>query len=161
MADIIQIRRDTAANWTSANPTLADGEIGYEKDTGKMKIGDGSTAWTSLGYQQASGIADDVVTPAKLATQFKDTQALSGTNVDWSAGLYFTKTISADTTLTFSNLHVGVKFIGITGDYTITLPTGFTYVGGTRSASGITWIQVVCLNASTPVGTYSLHKDES
>ena len=50
MADIIQIRRDTAANWTSANPTLAQGELGVETDTDKIKIGDGSTAWTSLGY---------------------------------------------------------------------------------------------------------------
>ena len=50
MADIIQIRRDTAANWTSANPTLAQGELGVETDTDKIKIGDGSTAWTSLSY---------------------------------------------------------------------------------------------------------------
>lgn len=50
MADIIQVRRDLAASWTSANPTLAQGELGYETDTGKMKVGDGSTAWTSLGY---------------------------------------------------------------------------------------------------------------
>lgn len=47
----IQIRRDTAANWTSANPTLAQGEIGYEVDTRKQKIGDGTTAWTALAYQ--------------------------------------------------------------------------------------------------------------
>ena len=50
MADIIQIRRDTAANWTSANPTLAQGELGIETDTLKIKAGTGSTAWTSLGY---------------------------------------------------------------------------------------------------------------
>lgn len=50
MATQIQIRRDTAANWTSTDPTLASGEIGYETNTGKMKIGDGSTAWTSLAY---------------------------------------------------------------------------------------------------------------
>jgi hypothetical protein len=50
MADIIQIRRDTAANWTSAKPTLTQGEIGFETDTLKMKIGTGSTAWTSLAY---------------------------------------------------------------------------------------------------------------
>ena len=47
----ILIRRDTAANWTANNPTLAAGEFGHETDTGKLKLGDGSTAWTSLGYQ--------------------------------------------------------------------------------------------------------------
>ena len=50
MADRIQIRRDTAANWTSANPTLAQAELGLETDTGRLKAGDGSTTWTSLGY---------------------------------------------------------------------------------------------------------------
>lgn len=46
----ILIRRDTAANWTAANPVLGDGEQGYEKDTGKMKIGDGVKAWKDLSY---------------------------------------------------------------------------------------------------------------
>ncbi len=50
MAVQIQSRRDTAANWTSNDPTLAAGEIGLETDTGKLKIGDGATAWTSLDY---------------------------------------------------------------------------------------------------------------
>ena len=50
MATKIQLRRDTAADWTSNNPTLAAGEFGWESDTNKFKIGDGSTAWTSLAY---------------------------------------------------------------------------------------------------------------
>ncbi|MCP4651701.1 MAG: hypothetical protein GY853_16690 [PVC group bacterium] len=50
MVYIIQIRRDSAADWTSGNPTLAEGEIGWETDTNKIKIGDGVTAWTSLAY---------------------------------------------------------------------------------------------------------------
>jgi len=50
MASIIQIRRDTASDWTSANPTLAQGELGLETDTLKLKAGTGTTAWNSLGY---------------------------------------------------------------------------------------------------------------
>jgi len=46
----IQIRRGTASQWTSANPTLAAGEWGFETDTKKGKIGDGTTAWNSLAY---------------------------------------------------------------------------------------------------------------
>ena len=46
----IQLRRGTAAQWTSANPTLAAGEIGLESDTRKIKFGDGSTTWSSLSY---------------------------------------------------------------------------------------------------------------
>ena len=50
MAVVIQLRRDTASAWTSANPTLAQGEMGVETDTAKYKIGDGTTVWTSLSY---------------------------------------------------------------------------------------------------------------
>ena len=45
-----QQRRDTASNWASNNPTLLAGEWAYETDTKKFKIGDGTTAYTSLDY---------------------------------------------------------------------------------------------------------------
>ena len=50
MATRMQQRRGTAAQWTSANPILAAGEIGFETDTGKFKIGNGSSAWGALVY---------------------------------------------------------------------------------------------------------------
>ena len=49
MAVQIQFRRGTAAEWSSANPLLAQGEMGLEWDTTKFKIGTGSTYWNSLG----------------------------------------------------------------------------------------------------------------
>ena len=49
-------RIDTAANWAAENPVLLDGEIGYERDTSKLKIGDGSTAWNLLAYTPWSGV---------------------------------------------------------------------------------------------------------
>jgi hypothetical protein len=52
---IIQLRRSTASGWTTNNPTLAQGEEGYETDTGKIKIGDGITAWSSLPYGGPTG----------------------------------------------------------------------------------------------------------
>jgi len=55
----IQIRRGTASQWTSTNPTLASGEFGYETDTGKAKIGIGSTAWNSLAYS-ITGVTGDI-----------------------------------------------------------------------------------------------------
>ncbi len=60
MATKIQVRRGTAAEWTSANPTLAEGEPGLETDTGLEKRGDGATAWTALAYhlpKQIHGVA--------------------------------------------------------------------------------------------------------
>ena len=63
----IQFRRDTAAAWTAANPTLAAGELGLETDTSFYKIGNGSTAWTSLAYGSLAGtLANDAVTTAKI-----------------------------------------------------------------------------------------------
>ena len=50
MATRMQQRRGTAAQWTASNPVLGAGEIGFETDTNKFKIGNGSTAWTSLSY---------------------------------------------------------------------------------------------------------------
>lgn len=58
----IKVRRDTAGNFTSNNPTLNQGEWGFETDAGKVKIGDGSTAWTSLGYAGETGIVAAVAT---------------------------------------------------------------------------------------------------
>ena len=46
----LQVRRDTAANWITADTVLLASEIGYETDTCWHKIGDGTTAWTSLPY---------------------------------------------------------------------------------------------------------------
>jgi hypothetical protein len=56
----IQVRRGTASEWTSANPTLAAGEMGVETDTRKIKVGTGNTAWTSLAYiaSDAPGITE-------------------------------------------------------------------------------------------------------
>ena len=54
----VQLRRDTSVNWTSGNPVLKSGEIGYETDTGKLKIGDNSTYWESLAYFASSEVND-------------------------------------------------------------------------------------------------------
>lgn len=54
----IQLRNDTAENWTSKNPTLLKGEMGVEIDTGKTKIGDGVKTWRELTY---SGVDEDTI----------------------------------------------------------------------------------------------------
>ena len=67
MAVKIQFRRDTAAAWTAANPVLAAGELGLETDTTYYKIGNGSTAWTSLAYGSIQGVpANNSVTSAMI-----------------------------------------------------------------------------------------------
>ena len=109
MADMIQIRRDTASNWTTANPTLAQGEMGAETDTSKIKIGDGTTAWASLSYLIDAG---DYLTATstntltnKTITGVKETKvAMAAHAIDLSLGNYFTYTLSGAQTLTVSNI---------------------------------------------------------
>lgn len=50
MATRMQQRRGTASQWTTANPILNAGEIGWESDTNKFKIGDGTNHWADLDY---------------------------------------------------------------------------------------------------------------
>tara|TARA_R110000850_G_scaffold247387_1_gene372297 strand:+ start:6676 stop:7338 length:663 start_codon:yes stop_codon:yes gene_type:complete len=68
MADIIQIKRGTASQWTSTNPVLADGELGFETDTKKGKLGNGVDAWTVLAYSFTGVIADDFIDQLNGAT---------------------------------------------------------------------------------------------
>ena len=53
MAYRIVLRQDTAANWTSNNPTLLSGEFGFETNTNRLKLGDGVRPWTTLEYFQS------------------------------------------------------------------------------------------------------------
>ena len=72
----IRLRRDTEANWTAANPTLLNGEMGIETDTRRYKVGDGVTAWSSLSYYiegvlvrgQASKTTSGTITIASAGT---------------------------------------------------------------------------------------------
>ena len=125
MADLIQIRRDTAANWTSANPVLAQGELGAETDTSKIKIGNGSTAWTGLaylidagGYATLSGVqtftgtktfAGTTSTLAGVLTNAAEVATVSATaatgtiayDVTTQSVLYYTSNASANWTVNF------------------------------------------------------------
>ena len=70
MADRILFRKDTAANWTSNNPVLADGEIGIETDSKRMKLGDGSTTWSSLEYYWGTPSGNTASRPSSPYTGF-------------------------------------------------------------------------------------------
>lgn len=113
----IQLRRDTAANWTSRNPILALGEPGVETDTRKIKYGDGTTAWTALSYSAGdanfSGNYNDLANKPSipsitgLATETYVDNAVSGI----TAGTSNTGNITiSDTTLTSSNGDVKIHF---------------------------------------------------
>lgn len=107
MAVRFQLRRDTAANWATANPVLALGEPGVETDTLKVKVGDGSTAWNSLGYSITKDFNDLTNTPTTL-TGYGITDALNLDNLSAT-----TATASGDGSLTYNDS---------TGEFTYTPP---------------------------------------
>jgi hypothetical protein len=81
----LQQRRGTAASWTSTNPTLAAGEIGFESDTGKIKIGNGSTAWNALAYTASSTAVTYLFNATAAQTTFSGTDA-NGLTLAYTVG---------------------------------------------------------------------------
>jgi hypothetical protein len=109
----LQYRRDTASNWTSANPTLLAGEPAFETDTGKFKIGDGTTAWTSLAYYGVN-------------------EYQYGNNI-----VVFTTGTSASWTVpTALRYTAATSFNGVAGQWKVTLVGGGGAGGGTSTVAG-------------------------
>ena len=79
MAVQIQFRRGTASEWTTADPTLAAGELAIETDTDFYKIGDGSTAWTSLDYSSLPAGSAPLASPTFTGTVTMADLVVNGT----------------------------------------------------------------------------------
>ena len=131
MSDIIQLRRSFSYDWVTCNPTLADGEFGFEIDTAKFKIGDGVNAWVDLPYwvtQGGTGIQGDTgiqgytgVRGIQNFTEFDTTQYPSflPAELGWS---------QRDEAL----------FLGVTGMQWIQLGVGFKSMAGETGIQGVT-----------------------
>lgn len=112
-----QQRRDTASNWTTQNPTLLPGELGYETDTGKWKVGTGSATWTALGYTPWSQISAypfvnaDIASNAEIAVsklangtarQLLQTDS-GGSGVEFASNIDVPGTLDVTGAATFDN----------------------------------------------------------
>jgi len=140
MATKIQFRRDTAAAWTSANPVLAQGEAGYEYDTGRFKVGNGLTAWNTLLY--SSGVTGPTGPSSTASVGSVTTSAAGGSAVVTNSG----SATAAIYNFTIPRGEVGPTgaqgLIGVTGPQGlqgITGPTGAasTVVGPTGPQGNI------------------------
>lgn len=102
---VVQHKTGTSAQWTSVNPTLAKGEIGVEIDTGRIKIGDGVTAWNSLPYVFAG-----TYSPIALAGNTGGTSkniAIGGTLSTSNYGVVTTFTPTADSNMLYLPTYTG------------------------------------------------------
>ena len=100
-------------------------------------VGTGDTSSVSLGM---------------LAANFKTSVALSGTEVNWASGQVFTKTLSGNTTLTFTGVETGMQInLVISGNYTLTLPSSVKELtnASTYDGSGENLISIVSTNGNT------------
>ena len=139
---------DGSFSWGSPSVTIADGSITNAKlatdSVTTVKITDANVTTAKL--------ADNGVTYAKLGAEFTTAAALSGTSVDWATATTFTKTLGADTTLTFANVSTGMQInLVISGNYTLTLPTSVKELtnASTYDGSGENLISIVSTNGNT------------
>jgi len=171
-----QQRRDTAANWTSANPVLLLGEIGYVSDstTGALKIGDGATAWNSLPYIYGTQLSAyplvnaDIAAAAEIAVSKLANGAANqilttdGTDVSWTDNptIAGNVTIEGDLTVNGTTTTIDTETL-LVKDKNIEMgvvdtPSDVTADGGGITLKGttdktITWID------TTDAWTFSEH----
>jgi len=111
MSTRIRLRRDTAANWTSNNPTLTTGEMGYETDTGKFKIGNNTNAWTALPYSITAELSEGNLNDLKDVTI---TSAANGDFLRWNGTAWVNDAVNLSTDTVGSFVESLVAGTGVT-----------------------------------------------
>jgi len=145
----IQVRRGTAAQWTSANPTLAAGEFGFETDTNKLKCGNGATAWNSLSYLNNDGDITGVT--AGTGISGGGTSGTVTVSIDTSVTADLT-TAQTLTNKTLTDPKINLAFDAETASYTAVLANNNQVVTMNNASANIFSIPT---NASVafPIGT--------
>jgi hypothetical protein len=163
MAVQIQLRNGTAAQWTSANPTLAVGEIGVETDTNRFKVGTGSTAWNSLAYSVGfswkgtwSSVTAYVVNDVVYYNGSSYISIQNGTNQNPATQTAYWNTVAlagsvSSVAQSFTGGIVSVAGSPITSSGTLALTVAGTSGGVPYFSSGTTWATSSALAANALV----------
>lgn len=163
MAVRIQVRRGTTSEWNSANPTLFEGEFGYNTTLDKFKIGDGSTAWSSLEYVPTSadlatslgnyialtekGGADGVAElDASYNVLTKTAVVFEGSTADAYETTLFVTEPTADRTITLPN---STGTVALTSDLASYAPLANPTFTGTVNAAALTLSGDLTVNGTT------------
>jgi len=128
-------RKDTAANWTAANPILLLGEIGYETDTKKFKIGDGTTNWNSLAYLPIPDGSGNLTITGNLEIGSTGALTFEGSTADGFETTLAVTDPTADRTITLPNVTGTVITSGDTGSVTSTMLADGTIVNADINAA--------------------------
>jgi hypothetical protein len=128
-------RKDTAANWTAANPILLSGEIGYETDTKKFKIGDGTTNWNNLAYLPIPDGSGNLTITGNLEIGTTGSLTFEGSTANGFETTLAVTDPTADRTITLPNVSGTVVTTGDTGSVTSTMIADGTIVNADISGS--------------------------
>ena len=153
---------NVSGNGTSGQSLLSDGDGSFSWGSPSVTIADGSITTAKLaddavdsdkiadGAIDTVHIADDQITYAKMGAEFTTSATISASDVDWSAAAVHTKTLGANTTLTFSNVSTGMVIdLVIDGNYILTLPASVKEISGTYDGTVTNLIQIVSTNGAT------------
>jgi hypothetical protein len=162
MATRIQVRRGTTSEWNAANPTLEEGEIGYNSTLGQIKVGDGDTTWSGLDYIVSTSSLD-----TSLGSYIPDSEksAVNGVaeldaskNILAPASIIFEGTAdahettlavtdpTADRTITFPD---ATGTVALTTDLSSYAPLVNPTFTGTVNAAGLTLSGDLTVNGTT------------
>jgi hypothetical protein len=164
MAVQIQFRRGTAASWAAANTVLAEGELGLETDTALFKIGDGATAWTSLGYGGFDGTASlsqiGISGGTDIGAALADTDEIAV--YDDSASTNKKADVSRIKTYVFSAVDaVGDLLVGTAADTVGRLAIGTNGYFLKSDGSTPVWAAIPTINTLDDVGDVTLTSSTS
>ena len=154
MAQQIQFRRGTDAEWASANPILAQGEIGVNLDGNRFKIGTGLTSWNNLDY---TAVFDVVVQSPTAPIVYPTFANASGTT---SIGIASTGSTSVVYIPSSGNLGIGTtnatSKLTVAGDLLVTgIITASAFSGNASSATYATNAGIATYAPNAGVSTYA------